>query len=44
MAANFLAMALAFWKTGELATKLKEGLIKNIPKKADRRWLRAGIL
>jgi hypothetical protein len=40
MAEDFLAMALEYWKTGELASKLKEGLIKILPKKADKRRLK----
>jgi hypothetical protein len=40
MAEDFLAMALEYWKTGELTSKLKEGLIKILPKKADKRRLK----
>jgi hypothetical protein len=40
MADNFLAMALTFWQAGELTPKLKEGLIKIIPKKVDKRRLK----
>jgi hypothetical protein len=40
MAEDLLAMALEYWKTGELTSKLKEGLIKILPKKADKRRLK----
>jgi hypothetical protein len=40
MAEDFLAMTIKFWQTGELVTKVKEGLIKLIPKKADKRRLK----
>jgi hypothetical protein len=36
MAEDFLAMALELWHTGELSPKIKEGLIKLIPKKGDK--------
>jgi hypothetical protein len=40
MAQDFLEMTLEFWRTGELVPKMKEGLIKLIPKKADKRRLK----
>jgi hypothetical protein len=37
---DFLQMVLAFWETGELAYTIKEGVIKLLPKKPDKRRLR----
>jgi hypothetical protein len=37
---NFLQMVLAYWATGELAYTIKEGIIKLLPKKTNKRRLR----
>lgn len=40
MGKDLLAMILKFWETGTLAYSVKDGLIKLIPKKADKRHLK----